>query len=75
MGFVTVLVGVILIPTVATAEHSATYAWNGTAYIANVNVSGASAAITGLTTLFFTLGVIAAGIAMAVAGLREAGIM
>ncbi|UCD21008.1 MAG: hypothetical protein JSW08_00455 [archaeon] len=39
------------------------------------NVTGASATILGLTTLFFALGIAAAGISVAAQGLRSAGLI
>ena len=64
-GFITILVGVNLLPTVANQVVSAQAG----------NVTGAASTILGLTTLFFSLGIMAAGIALAVGGLRNAGLV
>jgi uncharacterized membrane protein YhaH (DUF805 family) len=64
-GFIVILVGVTLIPTVA--DQVAT-AQTG-------NVTGASATILGLTTLFFALAIASAGISIAAQGLRAAGML
>jgi len=64
-GFIVILVGVNLIPTVADQVVAAQ----------NGNVTGASSTILGLTTLFFALGIMAAGISLAVGGLRNAGLV
>ena len=64
-GFIVVLVGVNLIPTVA---DQVVLAQGG-------NVTGAASQILGLTTLFFALGVMAAGVGLAVGGLRNAGLV
>jgi uncharacterized membrane protein YhaH (DUF805 family) len=65
-GFITILVGVSILPTVANEVKSATN---------NANVTGATSTVTDLVTLFFALGVMAAGISVAVGGLRDAGLM
>jgi len=39
------------------------------------NVTGAASTILGLTPLFFALGIMAAGVALAVGGLRNAGLV
>jgi uncharacterized membrane protein YhaH (DUF805 family) len=64
-GFIVVIVGVSLIPSVA---NEVTAAQAG-------NVTGASSTILGLTTLFFALGIASAGIAIAAQGLRAAGML
>jgi len=65
-GFITILVGVTILPTVANEVKGAQN---------NANVSGAANTVTGLVTLFFALGVMSAGISIAVGGLRDAGLM
>jgi len=70
-GFITIIVGVNLVPTVADAVFTSTH-HNATA---STNVTGATSTIIGLTTLFFVLGVTAAGIAVAAQGLRSAGLI
>lgn len=64
-GFIVILVGVTLIPTVADQISDAT----------SGNVTGASATILDLTTIFFALGIMSAGVALGVGGLRNAGLI
>lgn len=65
-GFIVVLVGVNLAPSVAQQV--------GTAQ-ADGNITGASDTIIGLTTLFFVLGVMTAGVQIAVGGLADIGLI
>ena len=64
-GFIVILVGVTLIPTVADEIASAQ----------SGNVTGASSTILGLTTIFYALGIMSAGVSLAVGGLRNAGLV
>ena len=64
-GFIVILVGVTLIPTVADQISDAT----------GGNVTGAAATILDLTTIFFALGIMSAGVALGVGGLRNAGLV
>ena len=64
-GFIVILVGVTLIPTVADQVNAAQTG----------NVTGAASTILGLTTLFFAIGIMAAAISLAVTGLRNAGLV
>ena len=64
-GFIVIIVGVTLIPTVADEVVGAQAG----------NVTGSASSILGLTTLFFALGIMSAGVALTVGGLRNAGIM
>ena len=64
-GFIVILVGVNLIPTVANQVVSAQAG----------NVTGAASAILGLTTIFFALSIMSAAVATAVGGLRQAGLV
>jgi len=64
-GFIVIIVGVNLIPTVADQVTSAQAG----------NVTGASSTILGLVPLFFALGIMSAGVAITVGGLRNAGVM
>ena len=64
-GFIVIVIGVNLIPTVADQVVAAQAG----------NVTGASSTILGLSTLFFALGIMAAGVALAVGGLRNAGLV
>lgn len=69
-GFITIIVGVNLVPSVA----DNVLATHGN-YNDSYNVSGAAATIVGLTTLFFVLGVAASGIGVAAMGLKNAGLL
>lgn len=65
-GFIVILVGVTLAPTVAQEV--------GTAQ-ADGNITGASDTILGLTTLFYVLAIASTGIGIATVGLRNSGLM
>jgi hypothetical protein len=64
-GFIVILVGLQLLPTVANAVVASQ----------SGNVTGAASTIIGLTTIFYALGIMSAGVALAVGGLRSAGVM
>lgn len=64
-GFIVILVGVTLLPTVA---DEVTAAQGG-------NVTGAASTVLDLTIIFFALGIMAAGVSLAVGGLRNAGLV
>ena len=70
-GFIVIIVGVSLMPVVGNAVVAAQQV-NATI---PSNVTGAASTILGLTTLFFALGIMSAGVALTVGGLRNAGIM
>ena len=70
-GFVTILVGVNLIGPIADDVYAVRFA-NGSG---GTNLTGAASTILGLTPLFFALGIMAAGVALAVGGLRNAGLV
>ena len=63
-GFIVILVGVTLMPTIADQVVAAQTG----------NVTGAASTVLGLTTLLFALGIMAAGVSLAVTGLRNAGL-
>jgi len=65
-GFIVILVGVTLAPTVANNVKDAQN---------DGNITGASDTIIGLTTLFYILAIASVGIGMATAGLRNSGLM
>ena len=65
-GFIVILVGTSLLPTVAQQV--------GTAQ-ADGNVTGAADTLVGLTTLFYSLSIATAAIAIATVGLRNSGMM
>ena len=75
-GFIVILVGVTLAPTVANEVAGATdiefVGHNGET---NTTISGTSGTILDLTTLFYCLGVASAGISIAAQGLRAAGLL
>ena len=64
-GFIVIIIGVNLIGTVADEVKTAQ----------DGNVTGAASTILGLTPLFFALGIMSAGVALTVGGLRNAGVM
>ena len=64
-GFIVIIIGVNLIGTVANEVSAAR----------SGNVTGAASTILGLTPLFYALGIMSAGVALAVGGLRNAGVM
>jgi len=64
-GFITILIGVNLIGPVADQVSLAT----------SGNVTGASATILNLVTLFFALGIMVAGVNIAVGGLQDVGLI
>jgi len=67
-GFITILVGVNLIDPVADQIATAT---NTTIS----NVTGAANTILDLVTLFFALGIMVAGVNIAVGGLQDVGLI
>jgi len=71
-GFITIIVGVNLIGSVADTVVEARFQSDGTTA---GNITGAASTILGLTPLFFALGIMSAGVALAVGGLRNAGVM
>jgi hypothetical protein len=72
-GFIVIVIGANLIGPVANGVYMA-QTGNGSATGVS-NVTGASGTILGLTTLFFALGIMTAGVALAVGGLRNAGMV
>jgi len=72
-GFIVILIGVNLIPVVADQIESAQ-----TGQVlsnSGANLTGAASTILDLTTIFFALGIMAAGVSLAVGGLRNAGLV
>lgn len=69
-GFIIILVGVTLAPTVANEIEAARGNGSGLG-----NITGAEYTVLGLATLFYCLSVAAAGIGVAVVGLRKGGLM
>lgn len=72
-GFIVILVGVTLIPTVADEISNARSNEETTA--SEANVTGTAGTLLDLTTIFFALGIMSAGVALAVGGLRNAGLV
>jgi len=70
-GFIVVVIGVNLIPTVADEVQAAQ--WQNATQ--PTNLTGSAATILDLVTLFFALGILSAGIAIAAQGLRAAGLL
>lgn len=64
-GFITIIVGVNLIPTVANQVEAASAG----------NVTGAAATLLDLTTLFFALSIMATAISTGVSALRQSGLV
>ena len=71
-GFITIVIGVNLIGPIA---DSVVLARTGSTTSGGANVTGSAGTILGLTPLFFALGIMAAGVALAVGGLRNAGLV
>lgn len=65
-GFIVILVGTSLLPTVANSVATAQ---------ASGNVTGASSTLVGLTTLFYSLSIATSAIGIAAQGLRNSGMM
>ena len=70
-GFIVILVGVTLAPTIANEVQGARFNSTGDPG----NMSGASSTILGLTVLFYNLSIAATAIGIASQGLRNAGLM
>lgn len=64
-GFIVILVGTALLPTVA----------NQVAGAQSGNVTGAASTLIGLTTLFYALAIATSAIGIAAQGLRNSGLM
>ena len=71
-GFIVILVGVNLMPTVADSVYCAS---NSDKCGGAHNVTGAAATILGLTNIFFALGIMSAGVNLTIGGLRQAGLV
>ncbi len=67
-GFITILIGVNLIGPVADSVATATLTGES-------NVTGSSATILSLVTLFFALGIMIAGVNIAIGGLQDVGLV
>ncbi len=74
-GFITIIVGVNLIPTVADQVKAAQINDTGDGTPENSAVTGAAATLLDLTTLFFALSIMATAISTGVSALRESGLV
>jgi len=72
-GFIVILIGVNLIPTIANSVVASQVGINLS--VRNGSVQGVSATLLDLTVLFFALGVMSAGVSLAVGGLKNAGVL
>ncbi len=73
-GFITIVIGVNLIGPIA--DDVALNTNNGCTQSSGCyNLTGAAGTILGLVPLFFALGIMSAGVALAVGGLRNAGLV
>jgi len=71
-GFIVIVIGVSLMPTVADQVWVAQHNSYGNA---TGNLTGTASAIVGLVPLFYALGIMSAGVAITVGGLKGAGVM
>ena len=71
-GFITIIVGVNLIPTVADQVE---FAQTGSNQSTPTNVTGAAGTLLDLTTLFFALSIMATAISTGISALRESGLV
>ena len=76
-GMITIVIGASLMPIVAESVYASYMRYNVTnsVMLPNNNVSATAATVVSLLTLFYALGVMSTGIAIAVSGLKQAGIM
>jgi len=65
-GFIVILVGITLAPTISDEVKDAEN---------SDNITGAAQTIIGLTTLFYCLAIASTGIGIATVGLRNSGLM
>jgi len=65
-GFIVILVGTTLAPTISNEVQKAKN---------SANITGAANTVIGLTTLFYCLSVASAAIGIATVGLRNSGLM
>ena len=74
-GFIVILVGVTLAPTVANEVAGARENGTGSVGGDGCNITGAANTILGLTTLFYNLSIASTAIGIAAQGLRNSGLM
>ena len=73
-GFIVILIGAVLAPSVANAIELGQLNESGGTDGA-INITGSNATILSLTTLFYCLAVATSGIGLAVVGLKRSGLM
>ena len=73
-GFIVILIGVTLAPTVANAIELGQLNESGGTDGA-INITGSNATILSLTTLFYCLAVATTGMGLAMVGLRKGGLV
>jgi uncharacterized membrane protein YhaH (DUF805 family) len=72
-GFITILVGITLLPTIADqVDHAKKFDSLGQV---GSNLTGAAVTIIDLVTLFYALGIMSTGVAITAQGLRAAGML
>ena len=71
-GFIVIIVGVNLVPVIG---NSIEFAQTGDNQTTQSNVSSTSATLLDITEIFFAIGVMAAGVGLAMTGLRESGLV
>jgi len=74
-GFIVITVGANLIGPVSNALNSGLYNATGKVPRGGRNVTSATISVMGLIPLFFALGIMAAGVAIVVQGLKNADVM
>lgn len=75
-GFIVILVGVNLVPTVADGVMGARYINGNTSKPTNLTSQfGTAATLLNLIPLFFCLGIMSAGIVIAAIGLKQSGLL
>ena len=74
-GFVTIIIGVNLIPTVADQVVAAQLNDTTDGTVQDSSVTGAAGTLLDLTTLFFALSIMATAISTGVSALRESGLV
>jgi len=72
-GFIVVVVGVNLLAPIADSVYLSTH--NSSGGTSAINLSSAGVSILSLVTLLYALGIMTAGMAIAVQGLKNAGVM
>ena len=74
-GFIVIVIGTTLAPTIANTITGGVSPTNASGGAITSNITGASATVLGLTTLFYNLSIATSAIGVATQGLRNAGLM